>query len=338
MRERQDLDDGIKARRATRRRRSTTMSSLIELGEAEGDAGDRRRGRGGAPRAGRRGRARARSRRCCRARPTPTTPISKSMPAPAAPRARTGRTCCCACTRAGPSAAASRSRCWKCTTAKRPASSRRRILIKGHNAYGWLKTEVGRAPPGAHLALSTATRAATPRFRQRLGLSGHRRHDRDRDQRSRTCASTPTARRAPAASTSTRPTRPCASPTSPTGIAVACQAGALAAQEPRQGLGDAALAPLRGRAEEARGGGQRRPSASKTDIGWGHQIRSYVLQPYQLVKDLRTGVESTQPVGRARRRSRRVHGSVAVAAHRGRRPGRSSPTSTERGRGAVRRR
>lgn len=47
---------------------------------------------------------------------------------------------------------------------------------------------------------------------------------------------------------------------------------------------------LQKREEEA-----NKTQSTKTEIGWGHQIRSYVLQPYQLVKDLRTNFESTNP-------------------------------------------
>jgi peptide chain release factor 2 len=49
-------------------------------------------------------------------------------------------------------------------------------------------------------------------------------------------------------------------------------------------------AELRRREEESKA-----LNAQKSDIGWGHQIRSYVLQPYQLVKDLRTNIENTNP-------------------------------------------
>jgi peptide chain release factor 2 len=80
----------------------------------------------------------------------------------------------------------------------------------------------------------------------------------------------------------------------PTGIAVSCQ------QERSQHKNRAkAWDMLRARLYEVelkkREDKANAEQASKTDIGWGHQIRSYVLQPYQLVKDLRTGVSSTAP-------------------------------------------
>ncbi len=81
----------------------------------------------------------------------------------------------------------------------------------------------------------------------------------------------------------------------PTGIVVQCQ------NERSQHKNRAtAWAMLRARLYELelqkREEAAAKSAASKTDIGWGHQIRSYVLQPYQLVKDLRTGVEITNPV------------------------------------------
>ena len=83
----------------------------------------------------------------------------------------------------------------------------------------------------------------------------------------------------------------------PTGIAVACQN-----QRSQHQNRDEAWKMLRARLYELElqkreAGGRRRSRTSKTDIGWGHQIRSYVLQPYQMVKDLRTEVETSDTGG-----------------------------------------
>ena len=80
----------------------------------------------------------------------------------------------------------------------------------------------------------------------------------------------------------------------PTGIVVACQS-----ERSQHKNRATAWEMLRARLYEVelkkREAAAMATEASKTDIGWGHQIRSYVLQPYQMVKDLRTGVESTTP-------------------------------------------
>jgi peptide chain release factor 2 len=80
----------------------------------------------------------------------------------------------------------------------------------------------------------------------------------------------------------------------PSGIIVACQAErsqhknrATAMKMLKARLYEAELQKKQEKVDAA--------NAKKTDIGWGHQIRSYVLQPYQLIKDLRTGHTSTSP-------------------------------------------
>lgn len=80
----------------------------------------------------------------------------------------------------------------------------------------------------------------------------------------------------------------------PTGIIVACQA-----ERSQHKNRATALKMLKARLYELELQKQQEKidaaNAKKTDIGWGHQIRSYVLQPYQLVKDLRTGHSSSAP-------------------------------------------
>jgi peptide chain release factor 2 len=82
----------------------------------------------------------------------------------------------------------------------------------------------------------------------------------------------------------------------PTGIVVACQTDRSQHRNRAQ-----AYAMLRARLYEVelqkRREAAEAEAASKSDIGWGHQIRSYVLQPYQMVKDLRTGVEKGNAQG-----------------------------------------
>ena len=80
----------------------------------------------------------------------------------------------------------------------------------------------------------------------------------------------------------------------PTGIIVACQTDrsqhrnrATAMQMLKAKMYEAELKRREAASAEV--------EAGKTDIGWGHQIRSYVLAPYQMVKDLRTGVETGNP-------------------------------------------
>ena len=78
----------------------------------------------------------------------------------------------------------------------------------------------------------------------------------------------------------------------PTNIVVQCQAERSQHQN-RAKCWDMLRARLYERELERREAKAAATEAAKTEIGWGHQIRSYVLQPYQLVKDLRTEVETS---------------------------------------------
>ncbi|WP_426023480.1 peptide chain release factor 2 [Brevundimonas sp. PWP3-1b1] len=168
------------------------------------------------------------------------------------------------------------------------------ILISGPNAYGWLKSESGvhrlvRISPydaAAKRHTSFASIGVSPVVDDAIEIDIN-----PSDVR------TDTYRASGAGGQHINKTDSAVRLTHiPTNTVVACQAGRSQHQNREQ-----AWKMLRARLYELEL--QKREAVAqaladaKTDIGWGHQIRSYVLQPYQMVKDLRTEVETSDTQG-----------------------------------------
>lgn len=166
------------------------------------------------------------------------------------------------------------------------------LLIKGHNAHGWAKTESGvhrlvRISPfdsNARRHTSFASVWVYPVIDDRIDI----------DVKESDCR-IDTYRSSGAGGQHVNTTDSAVRITHiPTGIVVACQ-GERSQHKNRATAWNMLRARLYEREMEKREAEANATEATKAEIGWGHQIRSYVLQPYQLVKDLRTGMTSGTP-------------------------------------------
>ena len=168
------------------------------------------------------------------------------------------------------------------------------IRVKGQNAYGWLKTESGvhrlvRISPfdsQARRHTSFASVWVYPVIDDSIEIEVL-----DKDLRVDTYrASGAGGQHVNKTDSAVRMTH------IPTGIVVQCQNDRSQHKNRAQ-----AMSMLRARLYEhelqKREAAAQAEAENKTDIGWGHQIRSYVLQPYQMVKDLRTAVEKGNAQG-----------------------------------------
>ena len=168
------------------------------------------------------------------------------------------------------------------------------LLIKGPNAYGWLKTEAGvhrlvRISPfdsNARRHTSFASAWVYPVIDQSIEIEIN-----DKDVRVDTYrASGAGGQHINKTDSAVRLTH------MPSGIVVACQSE-RSQHKNRATAWDMLRARLYERELQKREAAAQALEDQKTEIGWGRQIRSYVLQPYQMVKDLRTGVETSDTGG-----------------------------------------
>jgi len=168
------------------------------------------------------------------------------------------------------------------------------VQIKGRNAYGWLKTEDGvhrlvRISPfdaNARRHTSFASINVYPVVDDRINVDIN-----ESDVR------VDTMRAGGAGGQHVNKTESAIRLTHiPTKIVVVCQNDRSQHRNRAQAwdMLRARLYELELKKREERAAAEQ---AAKTDIGWGHQIRSYVLQPYQMVKDLRTGVSTSNTAG-----------------------------------------
>ena len=168
------------------------------------------------------------------------------------------------------------------------------VQIKGRNAYGWLKTENGvhrlvRISPydsNARRHTSFASVNVYPVIDDRIKVD-----IKEADVR------VDTLRASGAGGQHVNKTESAIRLTHiPTNIVVYCQ-NDRSQHRNRAQAWDMLRARLYERELKKREEKAAAEQAAKTDIGWGHQIRSYVLQPYQMVKDLRTGVSTSDTGG-----------------------------------------
>jgi peptide chain release factor 2 len=168
------------------------------------------------------------------------------------------------------------------------------IQVKGRNAYGWLKTEYGvhrlvRISPfdsNARRHTSFASVNVYPVIDDRINVD-----IKESDVR------VDTLRASGAGGQHVNKTESAIRLTHvPTNIVVYCQNDRSQHRNRAQAwqMLRARLYELELKKREEKAAAEQ---ANKTDIGWGHQIRSYVLQPYQMVKDLRTGVQTSNTGG-----------------------------------------